>query len=395
MDLNYDQIFLELRAELRGLAILKGVYEDSGKIEELANRFAGLEKIIVIGTGGATLGSKALLKFHCLSANCEERVRFLENADPKAFLNCISTLDRLSTGILVISKSGRTTETLMLMLNLMQAWPDFDFENRALVITEASQANDLWKIASHKKIKIVGHDKDISGRFSVFSVVGMLPSRLGGVCIESFRRGARSTLEGFLQSESAPASEIFQDCVQQHNLYRQGIFEHVLFLYSDFLADFGKWFVQLVSESLGKSRDYGVTPLVATGTIDQHSLLQLCLAGPRNKFYTVVAARKLGETEAVHAPVQGEILDRLAGHTLAELMWAHQGATLEGLRGGAAARSIELEEFSAESLGALMMRFVLETLGLAKLADLNPFDQPDVDHSKKLVLQSLPRGGGS
>ena len=50
--------------------------------------------------------------------------------------------------------------------------------------------------------------------------------------------------------------------------------------YSDALYYFGKWYLQLWSESLGKNNK-GITPIHAVGTTDQHSQLQLYLDGPK------------------------------------------------------------------------------------------------------------------
>ena len=45
------------------------------------------------------------------------------------------------------------------------------------------------------------------------------------------------------------------------------------------------WYQQLVGESLGKLNK-GITPIISIGPKDNHSLLQLYLDGPKDKFFT-------------------------------------------------------------------------------------------------------------
>ena len=69
----------------------------------------------------------------------------------------------------------------------------------------------------------------------------------------------------------------------------------VLMTYSDALFYFGKWYMQLWAESIGKDGK-GITPIHAVGTTDQHSQLQLYLGGPKDKFFSFITTNhsKLG-----------------------------------------------------------------------------------------------------
>ena len=60
--------------------------------------------------------------------------------------------------------------------------------------------------------------------------------------------------------------------------------------YSDRLARFAAWYVQLWGESLGKQGE-GTTPVAALGPVDQHSQLQLYLDGAPQHFITVIRER--------------------------------------------------------------------------------------------------------
>ena len=59
----------------------------------------------------------------------------------------------------------------------------------------------------------------------------------------------------------------------------------VILNYDSNLNDLGYWYQQLVAESLGK-KGKGINPMLSFGPKDHHSLLQLYLDGPKDKFFT-------------------------------------------------------------------------------------------------------------
>ena len=349
------------------LELFRVVYDDTEWIKNLAAKFAKFDKILLLGIGGASLGSKALVTFADSS-----KIIYFENCDARHFKKLMTQLNPQTTGLLVISKSGQTTETLMSLLTLNEMWHNFDFKNQALAIT--SRKSDLCSLAEKWQMPIVDHP-NIGGRFSVFSVVGLLPAAIAGVDIDRFLTDARAAMQN-LAAMPAQITELYKH-------FSSGAIKlHVLFCYSDFLCDFGRWFVQLVSESLGQAQHSGITPISAIGATDQHSLLQLFLAGPRDKFYTFVTRHNAPETPAVNTQISN-----LNGLDMASLMNLHQNATIDSLRDIAPVRVVNF----GNSLGELMMTQIIETLGLAKLFNINPFIQPAVESSKhKLCLRPTP-----
>ena len=69
---------------------------------------------------------------------------------------------------------------------------------------------------------------------------------------------------------------------------------------------------------------------------------------------------------------------------MGQLMIAEQKATIDTLRlNNCPLRELKLDQLTPKSLGSLMMHFILETLAMAHLLDVNPFDQPAVEQGKK------------
>ena len=138
--------------------------------------------------------------------------------------------------------------------------------------------------------------------------------------------------------------------------------------YADRLERFTRWYVQLWAESLGKDGK-GTTPIAALGPVDQHSQLQLFIAGPRDKLFTVITTGAAGRgprIDADLAKLAGE--PDFAGKTIGDLVAAQGRATAETLaKNGCPVRTIHIERLDEASLGELLMHFMLETIIAAHL----------------------------
>jgi glucose-6-phosphate isomerase len=166
--------------------------------------------------------------------------------------------------------------------------------------------------------------------------------------------------------------------------------------YADRLRPLGMWYRQLWAESLGKhdanGQPQGLTPALAMGVTDQHSQLQLYLDGPDDKQFTLLAdpalramGARIPERFAQYPAVQP-----LVGHTVGELLLAEFRATRETLtRHGRPNRVICLNTRDPAALGALMMQLEVETVAVAELLGVDPFDQPAVEEGKRLAREYL------
>ena len=382
----FDQTFAYLKEQINTLDIFKVVYDDLSYIKQWAKRFETCEKILVFGIGGSSLGGKCLVNFQAMMSGSDARVIFIENVDSLHFINTIKKCNPEKTGIIVISKSGRTTETLMLFLTLCEIWQNFDFAQKAIAITELSENNDLRNIANEKHMDVIEHNAKIGGRFSVFSVVGLLPAILGNVDIDMFVKSARNVLDDINNCKTPTKCAVYTDAYSMYEVFKAGkVNQHVIMPYTDMLEDYCKWTVQLISESLGKSESFAITPIHAIGTVDQHSMLQLFLGGTLNKYFTIISFRNNAQTPQVNAPLAKHI----NGRSIHELMIAHAKATTHALKQNSHVREKEYDTLTISVLGELMITNFIETIVIAKLANINPFDQPAVEASKKVAMQYL------
>ena len=363
--------------------------DDIAQLKPLAAEFARFQDVIVLGTGGSSLGGQTLV---ALAPPGGPRIHFMDNVDPHSFAQLFDTLNPRRTGLVAISKSGGTAETLVQFF-ACTAWLDKRAAARTIVVTEP-KPNPLRALAAARKLRTLDHDPNIGGRYSVLSNVGLLPAMIAGLDVGALRRGAREVLDATLAAkrprDAAPAvgAAIAVALNERHDVTTT-----VIMPYVDRLAHFGLWFRQLWAESLGKDGK-GTTPVRAMGTVDQHSQLQLYLDGPADKMFSFVMLAQAGKGPRMPAKLPDPSLGYLAGKRMGDLFDAEQRATAQTLiRNGRPTRIFSLERLDAKSLGALLMHYMLETIIAAGLWGVNAFDQPAVEQGKVLARQYLGEKG--
>jgi len=345
----------------------------------ISKKIAAFKKIVVLGVGGSSLGAKTI----CALKN-QNRVEFLESIDPNSVKEFFDKLNLKKTFFLVISKSGETIETTcqtLILIGLLKKLKITNFSKQFLFVTE-SQTNSLAKIAKELKCEIYPHHNKIGGRYSCFSVVGMLPSLLAGIDIKKIRSGAQKLVQDFLNND-----DISKTCAIQLTLHKQGFSSNVLMPYIDKLKNFNDWYRQLWAESLGKN-NFGSTPINSMGTVDQHSQLQLYLDGPKDKYFTFVTCKNHKNDFSIKDLANNKTL--FGGKKLSEVLSIEEETTIEVLnQKKLPIRIFEIKKLDEEVLGALMMTVILETIIVAYAKEINPFDQPAVELRKDLAKKCL------
>jgi glucose-6-phosphate isomerase len=349
--------------------------------------------ICILGIGGSSLGGQAIAELIPFGAAKKPRLHFFDNPDPFTFDAALASFDLRLTRFVSISKSGGTAETLMQTLAAADAIEKAGggkyLKHHFLVVTEA-KPNPLRKFAESIGCPVLEHPAGVGGRYSVLTVVGLLPAMLMGLDVHAIRDGANAVLHQMLTGQSPAAS----GAALHHALARAGrLRETVLWCYADALKTFGPWWRQLWAESLGKDGK-GSTPVSALGPVDQHSQLQLFLDGPGEALFTIISTdtKNIGpEISRERAAALG--IDYLGGKTLGDLVAAEARATAETLHTrGRPVRKIHIPRIDERGLGALFMHFMLETIIMGMLMRVDPFDQPAVEEGKVLARRYLKEG---
>jgi len=349
--------------------------------------------LIVIGIGGSNFGTiavhEALNGLFYNEKNPQIKIYFVDSVDSdyvkSVYLFAQQELDQGKNILVnVVSKSGTTTETVVnfeLFYELLRKKRPNIYQD--LIVVTTGEGSKLWRLGVEEGFSSLNIPKKVGGRYSVFSAVGLFPLGLIGIDIEKLLDGAGNMVDLCTQ-EKNPASLSAAIIFAQ---YQKGRAIHDSFFFCKQLSGVGHWYRQLVGESLGKEKNLvghlvnvGITPTVSIGTNDLHSVAQLYLAGPYDKFTTFVTIKK---GEGLHVPflplfesfvanVQGMAFDDLRQAIAGGMFSAYEQKKRPFM-------CIEFPELSEKTIGAFLQMKMLEVMFLGFLFEVNPFDQPQVE----------------
>lgn len=358
-----------------------------------------IRNIVVIGIGGSSLGAKAIDRLlHNKKKRQAPNLYFLENCDPLNIRESLSNFHKKETIFIVISKSGTTIETTSIFKYIIKKYAiklgDNKTKDRLIVITDAGSPLSLF--AKKYKIAEFNIPKNVGGRFSVLTHVGLVPLALAGFNIEKLIDGARAFEDSFFARE--------QDHLLHKAIYLNKNYPvkriNVLFAYASLFTYFNDWFVQLWGESLGKKdmagNSVGLTPVGLTGSVDQHSFLQLIMDGPKDKSVTFLKIENF--ESATHIPDISldflESTDYVNNHLFSDLINAQCDATMESLirQKDIPVDGIYFDKLNHKNVGALIYYFELLTSAMGILFHISTYDQPGVELGKQILKEKFPGG---
>lgn len=362
--------------------------------------------VVILGVGGSSLGGQTLAQLRDYAVpgagrfTESPRVHFLDNLDPITFDHILHKLPLSSTRFVAISKSGGTGETLMQTIAVLSALEKAGMralpKDVFLGLSEPRKAggkNALRDLLEPEGVRFLEHHTGIGGRYSVLTNVGLLPAAVLGLDINAIRQGAADAYEPFRSGKAAKDAPAAVGAALNVAAAKEGKGIAVTMAYADRLERFTRWWVQLWAESIGKD-GHGTQPVAATGPVDQHSQLQLYLAGPNDKLFTVMTTGVAGL-----GPIMDEKLAKragepgFAGKRIGDLVAAQGRATTDTLaRNRRPTRHIHVEKLDERALGELLMHFMLETILTGYALGVDPFDQPAVEEGKILAKEYLAQG---
>ncbi|HSD56426.1 MAG TPA: hypothetical protein VLA92_04720 [Candidatus Saccharimonadales bacterium] len=363
-----------------------------------------LKYSIVVGIGGSNLGTKAVYDAlvgygDLMDPQRSPRMLFAETTDPETLLQLSRLLAEVSSKdevlVTLISKSGGTTETLANFEIIMQAFrTNFaDAQDRVVVITD--EGSKLWNVATSRNIDCLAIPVLVGGRYSVFSAVGLFPLLSVGIDIVKLRNGATEILDLCFGENNLAATSAAALASQHQNGH--GINDN--FFFHPELESVGKWYRQLMGESIGKEKTLtgefvhtGITPTVSLGSTDLHSVGQLYLGGPRDKFTTFISSSSSQDVSVPDDRMFPELVPMINGKSAVDIMTAIlEGVKIAYQKAGLPFMEITLDAVDEHSLGAFLQFKMLEMMYLGQLLNVNCFDQPSVEDYKVETKQLLEK----
>ena len=294
------------------------------------------ESVLLIGTGGASLAAKA---YASVFRNTNvTNLQVVDSTSPDYLREIFDDMVNSERCCIVASKSGGTIETLDIARSLFDrvGCPD-----RFLAVTDpAPSPLRIW--AEENAIAVHPTDPFVPGRYSSLSTLGLLPLKVLGYELQQIRSAYHEFIEYISYGESSISSQANQTAALLAVLATEPGSRLLLSAGLNLLPVL-QWTEQIVSESLGKS-GFGVLPIVephATGDL------------PSDRVQVRI---QVAESEEV------SIIDE------------------------------QLNDSRQIVRYFLLWQTVISMTGY--LLGMNPFDQPNVELSKRRVLDTLSHSNG-
>ena len=358
------------------------------------------EAVVVIGIGGSYLGAKAVIEamsdsFAAYRKDVKPQVLFAGQNIGEDYLYELSDyLKDKKFGIIVISKSGTTTEPAiafrLLKEQLEAQLGKEEASKRIVAITDASRGA-LRSLATQEGYKTFVIDDNVGGRFSVLTPVGLLPIAVAGYDIHALISGAAD----FEKVTLTGANDMSRIYAQTRNaLYRAGKKTEILVNYNPKLHFFGEWWKQLYGESEGKDHK-GIFPAAVDNSTDLHSMGQWIQEGERSIFETVLSVvEQRNEVRIGSDEANLDGLNYLAGKRVDEVnKMAELGTILAHVDGGVPNIHITIPQLNEYYLGQLIYFFEAACGISGYILDVNPFNQPGVEAYKRNMFALLEKPG--
>lgn len=364
---------------------------------------ANCEVVVCIGIGGSYLGAKAVIE--ALSSTFAAQKQGVKGAPQVLFAGQNIGEDYLydlqqyladkTFGIIVISKSGTTTEPAiafrLLREQLERQLGKAEASRRIVAITDAKRGA-LRQLADTEGYTTFVIEDNVGGRFSVLTPVGLLPIAVAGFDIKQLLQGARNMEAATKGSDADNAAMLY--AMTRNALYRAGKKIEILVNYNPKLHFFAEWWKQLYGESEGKDGK-GIFPAAVDNTTDLHSMGQWIQQGERTIFETVLTVQNADNTVVI--PTDSDNLDGLnyiAGKRVDSVnKMAELGTRLAHVDGGVPNLLITIPALKEIYLGELIY-FFEKACGISGyILGVNPFNQPGVEDYKRNMFALLAKPG--
>ena len=377
---KFEKLFKEIRNNLKykknNFHILSKNFEINFSNKDL-KKMSNFKSLAILGMGGSILGTEAIYQF--LEKKIKKKVVFFNDLNEEKIVNFKKTNKFNKVLFVVVSKSGNTLETLsnFIALNIIKK------HSKNIIIISEKKNNILRSLVKSYNFFYIEHKNYVGGRYSVLSEVGLVPAYLMGLDIKKLR----SNLTRYLNTREKVLLKKLS--LKLTNLLLNKKYSNIIFLnYSPRLEKFLFWAQQLLAESLGK-KGLGFLPVVSNAPKDHHSLLQLYLDGPKNKFFYIFSCVEKPQKLINSKKLLNE-LKYLDKKSVNKVKNSQRDALIKTFK----KNKIQYEEFiikkiDEKTIGELFSLFILKTAIVGKLSNINPFDQPAVEQVKIFTKQIL------
>jgi len=371
---------------------IAGDKEYQSAIRKKLGPFKGVKRVILVAIGGSIQGTHAVYK--ALSTN-EKQLTIVDSVEEdtlkkvEEIVNSVN--DSRHIALVIVSKSGTTTETMLNSLKIIEMWErKFGDAFHKRVIFIGNEGTEFLALGEKRGITCFSIPGSIGGRFSVFTAVGIVPLTLLGINVAALTKGAVEALaKGELRA-------IEKNAVTLAAYAETGVHTVNFFTFNKRLELLGFWYRQLLAESIGKDKTTAgepftkqLLPVVSTST-DLHSVAELYLGGYKG-IYTHFIYHKEGRSYRLptshwmleHVPfLKGKKVSDVKDIITESVLRAYNDQRLPY-------RYTEIDTCTAHEVGAVLATLMAEVMYLGNLFDIDTFGQPSVEFYKKYMRTAL------
>ena len=359
------------------------------------------EYVVAIGIGGSYLGAKAVIEalsdsFAAYKPASGARVIFAgQNIGEDYTHELVSLLKGKKFGIIVISKSGTTTEPAIafrILKEMLEAQEGKEFASKHIVAVTDAKRGALRSLATEEGYATYVIEDNVGGRFSVLTPVGLLPIAVAGFDIRALLDGAKA-----MEAATAAADDnnpAYLYAKTRNALYAEGKKTEILVNYNPKLHYLGEWWKHLYGESEGKDHK-GIFPAAVDNSTDLHSMGQWIQEGERAIFETVISVAEQQHEMVIPSDAANlDGLNYIAGKRIDEVnKMAELGTVIAHVDGGVPNIHITLGSLTERCLGEIIY-FFEKACGISGyILGVNPFNQPGVEAYKKNMFALLNKPG--
>jgi glucose-6-phosphate isomerase len=378
IDIRKEGIEAEETSELEAPKYTE--YEpDTQKIKELNEEY-DFENLIVIGNGGSITSFRAY--YYAFIDEVDVDVHLVTTMDPDYLDRLNHSTKKDNTLVMPISKSGQTVGVIEALLYFLDR--DYDF----LPVTSDNDGA-LRQIVEERDSEFIEHP-DIGGRFTGAVETALAPAYFAGIEIEPIREGAEKIYNN--PEEPYNAAETLYEAE------KQGFDQILTPFYSTRLFGYYPLLVQLMHETVCKEGE-GQTVYGDLAPEYQHHTNQRLFGGEKNvlPLFFNLSNHKHAEInvpdDLKNIDIRDRKLEELGGRTYKSALESEYEGVRQALEHhNMPYINLEIDSLGLEEAGELIAFLQLMAVKSAELRDVNPFNQPDVEKSKKLGLQNRFKG---
>ena len=370
----------------------------SKELHEIAAKVQGMaEVMIVIGIGGSNRAAIAALEALKRTVNSPTTLYFAGDSMSTTRLQDALHLVRTKSVVLnVIAKDFNTVEPgiwFRMLRKAMQQKYGPSYNERIVAIGSRGEGQ-LYELAKLHGYAYLPFPKEIGGRFSALSPVGLFPMAVAGLDVEKMLEGARH-MEKHLKATPIEENPAVRYAVLRNIIREKGIQIEGLVFFEPDLCALTRWWIQLFAESEGKT-DNVLFPVGFSYSEDLHAVGQYVQEGPRVILETFL---NLGyKTEELLIDPSQDVLDGFSYLDDKPFTVLNESVYRSALKAhsddGVPCCELTLDSHIDEkTMGSLFWFFLFSAYLSATLLGVIPFDQEGVESYKKNMYAELGKKG--